>query len=735
MHRTLLKDWCKNFAHARRLSDFIKPHDFEATFSNGRNIKFEIGKHARLADGCAVATLGDTSVLVTAVSKTKPSPGNFVPLVVDYRQKSSAAGRIPTNFLRRELGPTEREILISRMIDRSLRPLFNQYYNYETQIICNTLAVDSVHSPDVLSINAASAAIAVSDIPWNGPVGAVRIGLIDNEIVVNPTRKEMQMSVLNLVVTAAKHNLVIMLEAQANLVLQQDLLKAIKIGTKEAQHIVNSIDRVQQEYGKIKREVLTKNELSAEMLEALESLTQMRVKEIFSDHSYDKLSRDNALNAVRNDVLEKLHKSFPEIDGEILLDAYNNVVKSIFRNLIFEENIRCDGRGLEELRPITCQADLYKPLHGSALFQRGQTQVFCTVTLDSHQSALKTDPITTLTSGVKEKNFFLHYEFPPFATKETGKVGPLGRREMGHGALAEKGLNPVIPGDFPFTIRLTSEVLESNGSSSMASVCGGSLALLDAGVPILAPAAGVAIGLVTKDRNTDDYRILTDILGIEDYLGDMDFKLAGTKKGISALQADIKLPGLPLKIVMEAVQKATDAKSKILEIMGDCIEKPRAEKKENWPLLQKLEVEPHKKARLLGIGGINLKKLFLETGVQIYHVVDNTFEVFAPNQKAMDEANEIITKLLEKEKTPELEFGGIYTAKIVEIRDIGVMVQLYPDMPPALIHNSQLDQRKVGHPSALGLDVGQEMQVKYFGRDPVSGLMRLSRKVLQSTGS
>lgn len=284
-----------------------------------------------------------------------------------------------------------------RLIDRSLRPLFNPGYNYETQIVCNVLAVDSVNNPDVLSINAASAALSVSDIPWNGPVGAVRVGLIDNEIIINPTRKEMQMSALNLVVSATKHNLVVMLEANANNVLQQDLLKAIKTGTKEAQHVISSIEKMQKEFGKPKRELLPANELSEEIAEALESLTCMRVKEIFTDYSHDKLSRDNALNLVRNDVLEKIRSSFPDIDAVSLSEGYNKIVKRIFRNLIFEENRRCDGRGLDDLRDISCQVNLYKPLHGSALFQRGQTQVFCTVTLDSHQSALRLDPITMLT--------------------------------------------------------------------------------------------------------------------------------------------------------------------------------------------------------------------------------------------------------------------------------------------------------------------------------------------------
>ncbi|XP_056647014.1 polyribonucleotide nucleotidyltransferase 1, mitochondrial [Diorhabda sublineata] len=706
--------------------------------SNGRNITISTGQYARLADGCAVASLGDTSVMVTIVSKPKPTASGFLPLVVDYRQKSAAAGRIPTNYFRRELGPTEKEILTSRLIDRSLRPLFPENYNYDTQVVCNMLAVDGINSPDILAINAASAALSISDIPWKGPIGAVRVGLINNELVINPTRKELQESSLNLVVSAMRKHLVVMLEGNADMVLLQDLQKAIKAATKEIQIIITHIETLQKLCGKPKRDVdVSSVELSEEIAEALRTLSEMRVKEIFQNYTYDKLGRDNALSEIRTDVMDKIKSSFHDIDLTLVNEYYNKMVKQVFRDLIFQQEKRCDGRDYNQLRDISCKVNMYKPLHGSAVFQRGQTQVFCTVTLDSHDSALKLDPLSMLASGIKEKNFFLHYEFPPFATKETGKIGPIGRREMGHGALAEKALNPVVPSDFPFTIRLTSEVLESNGSSSMATVCGGSLALMDAGVPISTPVAGVAIGLVTKyhlKTNTiEDYRILTDILGIEDYMGDMDFKIAGNKKGITALQADIKIPGLPLKIVMEALQNAAEAKTKILQHMHSCIEKPRTEPKDNWPVSKKLEVEAHKRSRLVGIGGVNLKKLFAETGVHVSQIDDLTFEVFAPSQSAMDEAEDIIQKLLTTERAPDLEFGGIYKATIVEIRDIGVMVTLYPGMPPALLHNSQLDQRKIGHPSALGLEVGQELQVKYFGRDPVSGLMRLSRKVLQAS--
>ncbi|XP_030370259.1 polyribonucleotide nucleotidyltransferase 1, mitochondrial [Scaptodrosophila lebanonensis] len=709
----------------------------EVNFSNGRNMTISSGKLARFANGTAICQMGDTAVMVTAVAKGKPAPGqSFMPLVVDYRLKNAASGRIPMNFMRREMGPSEKEILSARLIDRSLRPLFPKDYRTETQLVCNMLAMDAVHAPDVLAMNAASMALSLSDIPWHGPIGAVRVGLCDGEVLVNPTRRELQSSQLDLVVSATKQNLVVMLEGKGNVVLMQDLLKAIKQGTREAQFIIHEIERLQKAYGRPKREVEALTQVEPELVEAVKSMCEMRLREIFQDAQHDKISRDNAVNEVRANVIDKVWSSYPDMEPGIIGEEFNKACRNIFRELIFEQNRRCDGRDYDSLRNISCQVDMYKPLHGSSLFQRGQTQVFCTVSLDSQESAMKLDTLAALDSGLKAKNFMLHYEFPPYATGEVGRIGPIGRREMGHGALAERGLLPTLPHDYPFTVRLTSEVLESNGSSSMATVCGGSLALMDAGVPVTAPAAGVAIGLVTKYENNDtkhlqDYRILTDILGIEDYMGDMDMKVAGTRKGFTAIQADLKVPGIPLKVVMESLQKASDAKSKILDIMNEAIREPRKYRKECWPVSERIEVEPHQRSQLIGPSGLHLKRIYLETGATLTATDETAFSIFAPSQAAMDEAKELIDSFMVKERVPDLEFGGIYTAKITELRDTGVMVVLYPSMPPALLHNSQLDQRKIAHPSALGLEVGQEIQVKYFGRDPVSGFMRLSRKVLQ----
>ncbi|KAM4771930.1 polyribonucleotide nucleotidyltransferase 1, mitochondrial [Rhinophrynus dorsalis] len=702
-----------------------------------RKLEISSGKLARFADGCAVVKLGESTVMVTAVSKTKPSPSQFMPLVVDYRQKAAAAGRIPTNHLRREIGSTNYEIITSRIIDRSIRPLFPTGYFYDTQILCNLLAVDGVNEPDVLAINGASAALALSDIPWNGPVGAVRVGLIDGEFIINPTRKELSTSLLNLVITGAAQSQIVMIEAAAENVLQQDFCHAVKLGVKHSQQIIQGIQQLAKEHGKEKRAVQKTFVAPSEIVECAKQYATEKIYAVFSDFTHDKISRDEAINKIRLETEETLRERFPDAEPFEIMEAFSVTSKEVFRNIVLNEYRRCDGRDLTSLRNINCEVDLFKPLHGSALFQRGQTQVLCTVTFDSIESSMKFDHITTALSGVKDKNFMLHYEFPPYATNEIGKVTGINRRELGHGALAEKALRPVIPKDFPFTIRVTSEVLESNGSSSMASACGGSLALMDAGVPISAAVAGVAVGLVTKynpekEGEIQDYRLLTDILGIEDYNGDMDFKMAGTSKGITALQADIKIPGMPLKIVMEAIQQATVAKKEIIQIMNKAISKPRANKKENGPLVENVQVPLSKRMRFVGPGGYNLKKLQAETGVTVSQIDEETFSVFAPTPSAMHEAREFINEICKDDQDLQLEFGAVYTATITEIRDIGVMVKLYQNMTPVLLHNSQLDHRKIRHPSALGLEIGQQIQVKYFGRDPTDGRMRLSRKVLQS---
>uniref|UniRef100_A0A8B9HN86 Protein phosphatase 4 regulatory subunit 3C n=1 Tax=Astyanax mexicanus TaxID=7994 RepID=A0A8B9HN86_ASTMX len=632
-------------------------------------IKLQIssGKLARFADGCSVVQLGETSVMVTAVSKTKPSPSQFMPLVVDYRQKAAAAGRIPTNYLRRELGTTDFEILTSRLIDRSIRPLFPAGYFYDTQVLCNILAVDGVNDPDVLAINGASAALALSDIPWNGPIGAVRIGLVGEEFIVNPTRREMSSSKLNLVIAGAPCSQVVMMEAAAENILQQDFCHAVKLGVKHTQQIIHAIQQLAREQKVVKRTPSRLFTAPPEMVE--------HARQVVTFFSRDcicmilQVSRDEAINKVRLDTEEKIKEKFPQAESYEVIESFDTVSKEVFRNLILNEYKRCDGRDLTSLRDISCEVDIFKPLHGSALFQRGQTQVLCSVTFDSIESSVKPDVITT----ALRRSLEIKISHP--------RPRP--------GALAEKALRPVIPEDFPFTIRVTSEVLESNGSSSMASACGGSLALMDAGVPISSAVAGVAVGLISKPNpqkvsDIEDYRLLTDILGIEDYNGDMDFKMAGTNKGITALQADIKIPGLPLKIVMEAIQQATVAKREILGIMNKTISKPRVSRKENGPLVEKVRVPVTRRARFVGPGGHNLRRLQAETG--------KTLIIYLPEETT--KVNPVCPG--KQDLSHYLEFNCCLNV---------------------------LFKRCVLY---------LHLQVKYFGRDPTDGRMRLSRKVLHS---
>ena len=722
--------------------------DLNIPLNDRSPLNLSFGKLARFADGSCVASIGGTSVLVTAVSKkvasdtSNAAPASFLPLTVDYRQKAAAAGRIPTNHLRRELGPTDHEILTGRVIDRSIRPLFPKGYGAETQIVCNLLSTDGMNDPSVLALNGASAALALSDIPWEGPIGAARIGYSNtvskgsDGFILNPTRKELKKiaeekgNSLNLVVSGTRDGKVVMLEADSTCLDPKLFLDGIEFGLQFTSSIARFIDSQAKSKNVVKRLnpfVNMKNNGSSDenketeyplfrAYSLIELMCEQKLRLIYEDRRHDKISRDLAAFAVRDEAIAQLRSS-SDIDPSFYYDAFNQLSRNMVASIALDKGIRVDGRGIDEVRPIACHVNTHNPLHGSAIFQRGQTQVFCTVALDSLEStALKVDPVSALMGNLKEKNFFLHYEFPPYATNEIGRAGAAsGRRELGHGALAEKALKAVVPKDHPFTIRLTSEVLESNGSSSMASVCGGSLALLDAGVPLDSPAAGVAMGLMSRkttkssqnndkssvDADDRDYVVLTDILGMEDYLGDMDFKVAGTRHGITALQADIKLSGIPFHVVQTAMSKGHSAINKILDIMENSREDgnyPR-KSKPNWPITEKINVPAHKRGRFLGPGGINIKKILAETGVQITPEsgteASTTWTMFAPNAEALVEASEIIESILMQEKVPELEFGSIYPSIIKEIREKGVMVELHPELPLVFVTNSQLDAKKV----------------------------------------
>ncbi|XP_065833425.1 polyribonucleotide nucleotidyltransferase 1, mitochondrial-like isoform X2 [Oscarella lobularis] len=699
----------------------------------GKPLSFTVNKLARIADGAVDIQMGDTSVLVTAVSSPIASESLFLPLRVDYREKAAAAGRIPPNYFRRELRATDREIITSRSIDRVVRAFFPRGFTNETQIVGSLLSADGVHDPDVLSINGASAALTVSGIPWNGPIGAVRVGLIDGEYVLNPTKKELLTSDLNLVV-ASTDKKIVMVEAASSELPEDVYFRAVELGFEECKKIVRLLLDLQRKAGKVKRnyDLLLP---TAEICTAARESHQSELMEILTEFHSNKVERGRAAAAAKERAVRELKERYPAVSPATLEAAYNRLGIHCLNDIVLERGTRFDGRSFTDLRPMECEVGLKKPLHGSALFQRGQTQVFTTLTFDSQQSAKKTDLISAIIGGSQDKEFMVHYEFPPFCNNEIGFILQHNRREIGHGALTENALRPVVPEEFPFTIRLTSQVLESNGSSSMASICAGSLALMDAAVPISSSVAGVACGLVAKENDEsgdfENYRILTDISGLEDALGGMDFKVAGTRDGITACQLDVKsVRGLPLHVFKETLEVATKGRHKVLDVMDETMSEARTEPNSNRPVYETITVPAVKRYKFLGPGGYRIRKLTEETGVGIEPVGEEEFSVYAPTPSMMQDAKQRIETLLSEAEDPEMEFGAVYTGTIVDIRDFGVMIELFKGVSPALVHNSQLDHRKVYHPSVLNLKLGQEMTVKYLGRDPSSGRIRLSRKAL-----
>lgn len=461
-------------------------------------------------------------------------------------------------------------------------------------------------------------------------------------------------------------------------------------------------------------------------------MSEESLETVFTNYVHDKFARDAELQHIQAEIVKKICEFFPGEEA-LALFAYVDVLRKSFRKTLEKTQRRIDGRLFNELRDITCEVGLYTPLHGSGMFKKGQTRVMCSLTLDSLEATLKMDSISVLTGEPKEKNFFLHYEFPPYATGETGQIGKYDRREIGHGALAEKALRSCIPADFPFTIRLDAEVLESNGSSSMGTVCAGSLALMDGGLPILSPIAGVALGLVYYPESSQ-YTLLNDILGIEDFLGDMDFKIAGNCSGLTAMQLDIKLDsGIPVEVIKDALKQGYDANLKTLAIMSRTIKESNSEKKSRWPISETIEILPHKKGRVLGSNTV--RNLYSILGARLTQDESeaNKYTLFAPDRESFDEAKAQIDELLSMDDYEKnLEFKGIYKAKVVDVNDYGVKVTLHPGMSPVFMPNRELDAKPIKHASAAGIIIGSEISVKYFGRDPVSGQMRLSRRVVQA---
>jgi polyribonucleotide nucleotidyltransferase len=682
------------------------------------NLTFESGKLAKLADGSVTVRSGDTIILVAAVSATTIKEGqDFFPLTVDYREKAAAAGKFPGGYFKREGRPSEKETLTARMTDRPLRPLFPKGYFYDTQVMSVLLSADGENDPDILSINGASAALAVSDIPFDGPIGAVRIARINGEFVANPTHTQRQASDLDLVY-AGSWDGVIMIEGAANEMAEEDFIRALEFAHPFVREIISAQKELVERVGKPKRqaELISVRE---ELLEVAYQIAGDRIEAAL--YTPGKVARSKAADALRKEVEVAVLERYPDATPFDISQAFDYLQKKAFRVSILDKRTRCDGRGFLDIRPLQAEVGLLPRSHGSALFSRGETQALALATLASAEEAQMLDGYT---GGELSKRFILHYNFPPFSVGETGRVGGASRREIGHGALAERSIAPVIPPelDFPYAIRVSSEVMESNGSTSMASVCAGVMALMDAGVPVRRPVGGISVGLVTEyegDR-LKRYTTLTDIIGSEDHFGDMDFKLCGTRQGITGFQLDLKLPGIPHSILAEAIRQARDARMKVLDVMHAAITAPRKELSPYAPRIETVKIHPDKIGLLIGPGGKTIKGIVAETGAEINIDDDGSVHIYSANRDSLNRAKEIITGM-----TKEIEVGETYHGRVVSIKEFGAFVEVLPGKD-GLVHISELADFRVKNVEDV-VKVGDLIWVKCIGIDE-KGRVKLSRK-------
>jgi len=677
----------------------------------GKRLNIETGRVAKESSGSVVVTMGETVVLVTVVSTDEVREGiDFVPLTVDFQEMSYAAGKIPGNFFRRDMGrPSEKEMLTSRLIDRPLRPLFPDNYNFETQVIASVLSFDKESDPDPLGILGASAAITISDIPFGGPVGSVRVGRIDGKFIAFPTLEEQEESDINLIVAGTKAA-VVMVEGDGKFVSEDDMLEAIFFGHESLQPIIDVQIELRESVGKEKRHFIPAKEdeqLKAKVKEIGEPL----VKEVLSYG--EKMVREKKRSEAIDYIMESL-KEECEDKGREIRQAVYDLEKRLARQMILKEGRRIDGRSFNEVRPIDCLVGILPRVHGAALFTRGETQAMVLTTLGTERDEQKIESIY----GDSYRKFTFHYNFPPFSVGEAKRLGAPGRREIGHGALARRALLPVLleKEDFPYAVRVVSEILESNGSSSMASVCGASLSLMDAGVPVKDPVAGVAMGLISEG---DDVAILTDIIGDEDHFGDMDFKVTGTKSGITALQMDIKIDGLKKEIMGKALYQAREARMHILNEMDKAISQSRSEISKYAPRITTINVKPEKVRDVIGPGGKMIRHITLTTGTQINIDDDGKVLIASTEGEGIDKAIEMI-----KDIVREAEIGKFYSGKVVKIMDFGAFVEILPGSE-GLIHISQLANERVNKVTDI-LKQGDEVLVKVI--DIENGKIRLSRK-------
>jgi polyribonucleotide nucleotidyltransferase len=683
-----------------------------------KQISIETGKLAKQADGAVTVQLGETVIIVAAVAATKAKPGqDFFPLTVDYREKAAAAGKFPGGYFKREGRPTEKEILTCRLTDRPIRPLFPKGWYNEVQVQTVLLSADGENDPDILSIIGASAALMVSDIPWDGPLGAVRVGRVGGKFIANPTHAEQADSDLDLVYVGNDKDIV-MYEGAANEITEADFNAALVYAQEVIQPLITAQKELAAKVGKKKR-AITLNIVPDEILHEAKKLAGNRFVPALLTPG--KLNRESACKAIQDEVGVKLVEKFgaEKVTQFVINDAFYYIQKEAVRGLILNDGKRLDGRAFDVVRPISSETSILPRAHGSALFCRGETQAVTLVTLGTGDD---TQSFDSYTGGKTEKKFILHYNFPNFSVGETGRISGPGRREIGHGALAERSIEPMLPKDYPYAVRVVSEIMESNGSTSMASVCGGTLALLDAGVPLTRPVAGISVGICAEysGEKISKYQLLTDIVGWEDHYCDMDCKIAGTEKGITGFQLDLKLKGIPFALMTETIEKARVARIHILAEMAKTLPAARTELSKYAPRIEVIRINPEKIGALIGPGGKNIKRLVEESGCEINIEDDGTVNIFSVSPEGMKIARDAINGM-----TAEAEIGKIYKGKVVTVKEFGAFVEFLPGKD-GLVHISELANFRVKNTEDI-VKIGDEITVKCLGVDE-KGRVKLSRR-------
>ncbi len=684
-----------------------------------KKIEIETGKMGGLADGAVTVRCGDTMVFISAVSATKIKPGqSFFPLSVEYKEKAAAAGMFPGGYTKREGRPTEKEILTCRMTDRSLRPLFPKGYLYDTQIVALLLSADGENDADILAMNGASAALSISDVPFAGPIGAVRVGRVDGEFIANPTHSEQEESDLDLIYVGTETE-VAMIEGAADQLPEADFIAALEFGQKAIQPLIE----VQKELKKLAGKETREYKLSVpkeELLEIGYSIAGDRIEDAI--YAASKIERSKKVGALRDEVEEAIKAKYPEVTEFEIEETFEYIQKKAFRISIMEKGLRADGRQVEDLRPLFGEINSVPKVHGSAIFARGETMSLGLATLASTD---ETQYFDSYSGGVDSKRFILHYNFPPFSVGEAGRFGGFNRREIGHGALAERSILPVIPceKEFPYAMRVSSEIMESNGSTSMATVCSGVMSLMNAGVPLTAGVGGISVGMVTESTDSEkisNYKLLLDIIGSEDFYGDMDFKLCGTREGVTGYQLDLKLAGIPLNILIDAVKLAfRKGLPAIIDKMESIIPETTGLSDEA-PRIESISIKPDKIGELIGPGGKNIKGIQAESGADVSISDDGTVSIYAAKPEQLERAKQLIMRMFE-----EVEPGKIYEGKIVSTTNFGAFMSVLPGKD-GLIHISQLADKRVENTEDV-VKVGDIVKAKCIGFDD-RGRIKMSIK-------